>query len=311
MDVPLLSIIVINYNGAEYITNCLESLKTLSYPNKEIILIDNNSKDNSIEIVRTSLPEVKIIKNKKNLGFAKGANLGIKLSRGEYIAILNNDIEVDKDWASGLITHLIYYKDIAACSSKILMLDDRKIICNAGGQMDILGYGYDRGMYEQDNAQYDVISEQIFATGAAMIIKKSLLNEIGYFDEKFFMYHEDVDWGWRAWLFGYRILYIPTLLAYHKFEASSKLYLRRDAKAYYGDRYRIRSLLKNYDYKTLIKIAKKLLNRQLLYIIKKPQSLFNITWNILQLPDTIRERRKIQSRRKRSDADLSYLLVEK
>lgn len=323
-DLPFVSVIVLNYNGKEHLNDCFSSLEALKYPkNKlELIMVDNASSDGSVRFMKETFSGVTIIQNSENLGFAKGNNVAIRRSKGDYIALLNNDTKVHKDWLIELVKAIKSDKEIGACASKILMFYEGRLINSAGGGMTISGLGFDIGLYELDKGQYDTFRYVLFPCAAAALIKRSLLDEIGLFDELFFMYHDDVDLGYRIWLGGHKIVYVPTAIVYHKYGATSDVFLGTLKKLYYGERNALRSILKNYEMQTLLKISPQLFKHYVssIYLIgnfslrgillQTYYTALKIMWNIYIFPDTVKERKKVQRLRVVSDNDLKSLISD-
>lgn len=231
---PFCSVIVLNYFGEKVIRQTIDSLLHLNYPKEryEIIIIDNDSRDASKRVISELSRKNKIIRfylMQKNLGFSKGNNIGIKHAKGEYVALLNNDCIVDKNWLLELTEIAKQDKKIFAVASKIYLQSSKKIQ-NAGILMFQNGYGRDIGSiveygvqsYEMDMGQYDKEKEVYAACGAAVMYRKNVLDQIGYLDEMFFMYYEDVEISERARLHGYKIMYSPKAIVYHYHALSSK-----------------------------------------------------------------------------------------
>jgi hypothetical protein len=320
---PLVSIIVVNYNGYVHLPTCLGSLRKLSYPNYEVILIDNGSTDGSYELAGSNYPEVRRLRLRKNRGFAVANNIAVEHAGGEYVAFLNNDTEVDAEWLSEMVRVAEQDKSVAACASKLLMFNARQVINSAGGGMTRTGLGFDRGLYELDGGKFDRMEDVIFASAGAMLLRKSVFRHLGGFDKKFFMYHEDVDLGWRIWLAGYRVVYVPTAKVYHKYGATSGTTLGIMKKAYLGERYAIRSLLKNAELATIISVMPHLALHSLGSVyhycrrslfLGLSQASFQITkivWNVMNLPSTARERLTTQRMRVKRDKELLPLVSER
>jgi GT2 family glycosyltransferase len=214
---PLISVIIVNYNGLRFLENCLASLKKQTYPANrfEIIVVDNGSADDSIAFIRNNSPEVKIIEARKNLGFAAGNNLGFKHAKGDFFALLNNDTEVPENWLSGLADSMLKSKSIGLVTCKILFHGDRQTINSTGLELLRDGRGSDRGFREKDSGQYNQIEDVFGACGASVLLRKEMLTDIGYFDERLFMYYEDLDLAWRAKLRNWRCVYTPETVVYH------------------------------------------------------------------------------------------------
>jgi len=235
---PICSIIILNYKGEKIIGKTIESLSQLSYPKDrfEIIIVDNNSRDKSGEIIdsfvkRLSTNDFRFmtIYLKDNLGFAGGNNEGIKKAKGEYVVLLNNDCIVDKEWLSELMKVAEKDKKILAVGSKVYLQQTNKIQ-NAGIMMFNDGYGRDVGAvvtghsqdFAEDRGQFDKEKETYAACGVAVLYRRSILNTIGFLDDSFFLYYEDVELSERAHMNGYKIMYAPKAVVYHAHAASSK-----------------------------------------------------------------------------------------
>jgi len=210
------SIIIPNYNGEKYIANCLDSLKNQSFDNlgnSEIIVIDDCSNDDSISIIK-NFRNIKLIENSSNSGFARSVNQGIRASSGEYCLLLNNDVVVDIDFVKNLYQHIHGNPRVFSVSSKMIRYYKRNMLDDAGDFYNILGWAYKRGDGKNRNAYNKPTS--IFSTCAgAGIYRRSILDEIGLFDEAFFAYMEDVDLSYRGLIFGYENHYEPKAFCYH------------------------------------------------------------------------------------------------
>ena len=199
---PAISIIIVNWNGRHLLTDCLGSLRTQTYRDYEAILVDNGSSDGSVEFVRTQFPEVHLIVLPENRGFAGGNNVGIAAATGQYIALLNNDTKADPDWLSSLVNATASGSQVGMWASKILSYDAPTVIDNTGLLLYWDGLARGRGRLEVDSGQFDQQQEVLFPSGCAGLYRKSMLDEIGSFDEEFFAYADDVDLGLRGRLAG-------------------------------------------------------------------------------------------------------------
>ena len=204
---PLVSVIIVNFNGVDFLKNCLSSLFKADYKNFECIIIDNNSSDESVEYIEEHFPQIQIIKLEKNLGFAKPNNIGAKQAKGEFLLFLNNDTIPNSDFISKLIDVMKKDPKIAICQS--LLLKENEMVDSAGDFVDTLGRAYSSKKIPKGNSLI------LSARGASMIIRSQLFSDLGGFDEKFFVSFEDVDLGWRAWIMGYKVQIVPNSIVYH------------------------------------------------------------------------------------------------
>jgi GT2 family glycosyltransferase len=247
---PLVSIVVLNYNGKHHLKTCLDSLLRTKYPNFEIILVDNGSTDGSVEFVQRNYPTVKIVRLSKNIYTAGGYMAGAIVAKGKYVAILNNDIEVDENWLTPLVEVLEKMPWVAAADAKYRNFYDRSRlddVAAAGRWIDYFGNNYTRGVNEIDREQYDKLT---YIMGVLTIFRRDVLLRVGGFDTSYIFGYEDIDIGWRLYLAGYKVLYVPQSIIYHKSGATTRdgPGARRPRPEFYylNKRNRIITLLKNY-----------------------------------------------------------------
>ena len=207
MSAPKVSIIIVNYNGKELLQKCLDSLLNVRYDNFEIILVDNNSTDGTVEFITKNHPSIIIIKLDSNKGFAEPNNIAAKLAKGEYLLFLNNDTIVTPNFISEMVKVMETDKKIAICQSLLLKPDGS--IDSSGDFIDNLGVVYN------SKTKIDEIREVSSAKGASMLVRSDIFKKLNGFDQKFFVTFEDVDLCWRSWILGYRVLIIPTSIVYH------------------------------------------------------------------------------------------------
>jgi len=217
---PKVSVIITNYNGEEFITSCLKSLEEQLYKDFEIIVVDNGSSDNSLNKIReflgtsTNASPVRLIPVEVNLGFAGGNLEGLRHTNNEYIALLNNDTEPDKKWLGNLVAAMEANPAVGICASKMIVYGAQKID-SAGDGFSTNLRAFKRGEEQSVNA-YNT-EEYIFgACAGAALYRRRMLDEIGFFDEDFFLIHEDTDLNFRAQLSGWKVLYIPSAIVHHK-----------------------------------------------------------------------------------------------
>jgi GT2 family glycosyltransferase len=209
------SIVIPNWNGKHFLKDCLDSLVTQTYKELEIIVVDNGSKDGSIEFLQEHYPQVRVPRFDKNTGFSVAVNRGIRESKGEFVALINNDTVVDALWVEELVKGLNGHPEVGSVGCKMLAYDDHTLL-------DGVGDGYRRGGLpgrighrEKDTGLFDQERYILGACGGAAMYRRSLFVDIGLFDEDYFAYLEDVDMGLRAQSAGYKCLYIPTAKIYH------------------------------------------------------------------------------------------------
>jgi hypothetical protein len=222
---PKVSIIILNWNGFDDTKECLESLKKVDYPNYEIMVIDNGSRDGSADKIRKEFPYVKLILNSENLGFAEGNNVGIRealKSDPNYVLLLNNDVIVDRKFLTELVKGAEYDPKIGMASPKIYYYDKPNIIWFAGAQFDrYSGTSPHTGRQKEDRGQYDGTRKCDRLSGACMLIKRAVIEKIGYLNEDYFRAAEDTEYSIRARKSGYEILFIPSSIIWHKVSSAT------------------------------------------------------------------------------------------
>jgi GT2 family glycosyltransferase len=211
----LVSVVIVNWNGMDYLEECLASVQRQTYPRIELVVIDNGSTDGSREWMHTLSPQdCRLIEFPTNTGFAAGVNAGIKSSNGEYVALLNSDAVADPAWLGHLVASLSN-PGFGMAASKILFYENRDVIDKAGHLFFPDGLNRGRGAGEPDHGQYDQPGEIFFPDGCAALYRKAMLDDIGLFDEQFFAYGDDADLGLRARWRGWKCSYSPEARVYH------------------------------------------------------------------------------------------------
>lgn len=207
------TVVIPNYNGEKFLKTCLDSLRTQSYGEFSIIIVDNGSKDNSLKILE-DYHDIQIIKLSENTGFCGAVNIGIKASCTPLIILLNNDVEVHQEFVKEMVKAMETSNKIFSCSAKLIQFNNRNLMDDAGNFYNALGWAFARGK----GKHIDMYNEEceIFAScGGAAIYRASIFKEIGYFDEKHFAYLEDIDIGYRAKINGFHNRYAPKAIVYH------------------------------------------------------------------------------------------------
>jgi len=246
---PLISVVILNWNGREVVERCLQSLEGQTYQPLEIIVVDNASTDDSVKLVREKFLNVKLILNERNLGFGGGNNVGIRASQGKYIMMLNNDTRLDPKCIEELKGSLEKEERYGACASKILLEYEDNLIDAAGIVVCPDGLSIGRGRLEKGD-QYDEETEVFFASDCACLYRREMLEEIGLYDEDFFAYADETDMGWRAQLARWKCIYNPKAVVYHFHSASAGTY--SPFKAYLVERNRIWVAIKSFPMSLLI-----------------------------------------------------------
>ena len=255
---PVVSIIIPHTAGTEILIDCLDSLaRGCGGPEAEIILVDNASSDGSVAEAYERFPNMRVLRLEQNRGYAGGCNRGIEAANGRYVLLLNDDTEVDAACVRELVETAEAEPSIGACQPKIRSLQDRsqfEYSGAAGGLMDVYGYPFSRGRImdhvEDDEGQYDEAAEIFWASGVCMLIRKSVLDEVGAFDETFFAYMEEIDLSWRINLGGFRVVYVPTAIVYHI--GGYSLERTNLKRMYLNHRNSVIMLAKNYSLRSLV-----------------------------------------------------------
>ncbi len=212
---PSVTIVVLNWNASHFLPDCLTALLDLNYSNFQVVVVDNNSSDDSVEMVRRSFPNVKLISSQTNRGFAAGNNLALHQSDTDFVVLVNPDVIVDSDWLHHLILPMRADETIGITGSK-LFYPGRKLIQHAGGYItspQALSGHY--GLREADTGQHDVPRDVDYVIGASLAMRREVIEQIGLMDEEFFLYYEECDYCLRARRAGFRVMYMPEATAVH------------------------------------------------------------------------------------------------
>ena len=312
---PLVSVVVLNYNGKYFIKKCLQTVFATIYPSFEVIFVDNASTDDSVEIVKKNYPSSKIIVNTENLHFTEGNNIGLRVAKGEYVVLLNNDTEVHPRWLNEIVNLMESDPAIGACQCKLLFMDNPNEIDSAGGLVNPLGLCVERGKGEKDIQQYDRIDEIFHGKGAALVLRKKVLSEIGLLDRQFLYNSEDIDLCWRLHLRGYKVYFCPKAEVYHsRSSPTKKKFQQQDVGLFHSAKNVLRMLIKNYSVPNLLKFVPLLVSFEigasLLLLSRRKNHMFfaiiqALLWNLKNLNNTLAERSIVQQKiRKVSDGDV-------
>jgi GT2 family glycosyltransferase len=218
----LVSVIIPNYNGKRFLETCLNALREQTYPasRTEIIMVDDASTDDSVQFVRERYPEVKIVRLSSNSGLAVGCNAGAKAATGELLVMLNNDTEAEPGWLAALVETAKKHPRAGVIASKMLLFDRRTILHNAGDLMGADGIPRNRGVWQEDRGQYDEDTVLFGGCGGGVAYRRAAWQQTGGFDERLFMYLEDVDLAWRLQLLGWEARFAPAARLYHHLSAT-------------------------------------------------------------------------------------------
>jgi GT2 family glycosyltransferase len=257
--VPTVTIIIPHSNGESMLRRCLLSLKKTVYHDYVVLIVDNASTDSSPDILLKEFPSVQIVRSEVNRGYAGGCNYGLKNTQSPYVVFLNNDAEVSPNWLTSLVEIMEKEPDIAAVQPKILSVEQPSWFDYsgaAGGEIDIFGYPFARGrlfhLQEKDTGQYDAVSDIFWATGAALMVRRSCMDRVGRFEEAFFAHMEEIDLCWRFHLAGFRVCVDPSAVVYH--QTGGTLGQQRMMKMVLNHRNNLLMLLRNYSWPFLILI---------------------------------------------------------
>jgi len=244
---PLVSVVIPNWNGKEYLRDCIASLREQTHNNLEIIVVDNASTDDSVEYLRKNFPETKVIKHSKNFGFGAANNTGIRVAQGKYIMMLNNDTRLEPKCVEELRKSIDKDEKFGACASKILLEHEGNLVDVAGIVVCLDGLSIGRGRLESSD-KFNNEEEVFFASDCACLYRKEMLEDIGLtneiYDEDFFAYADETDMGWRAQLAGWKCIYNPKAVVHHLHSASSSNY--SSFKAFLVERNRIWVAVKSF-----------------------------------------------------------------
>lgn len=318
----MVTIIIVNWNGFSNLKECLESLRKITYRDIELVIVDNGSTDNSVDYIKKQkavFRKLVLVENDKNLGFAQGNNLGYLPSKGDLLLFLNNDTLVEKDFLEPLIKKITSDPKIGAVQPKILAYPQRNIIDSVGSYLLPTGFLYHLGHKKLDQPRYNFGSEIFTMKGACMLFKRKVLEKVGLFDRDYFAYFEETDLCQRAWLAGYKILYVPESKIYHKGGETAKS-LNPSFIQFHSFKNRIFTYLKNFESSYLLKIAIphlifcELISTLYLLTLKFSLGLAiqkAIFWNILHFKKILQEREKIAKIRKVSDSDFIPKIIRR
>lgn len=324
---PSVSILIANFNGREHLEKGLPSLLTQTYPadRVEIIVVDNGSTDESIAFLQQEYPEIRIIRNAQNEGFARANNQGAAIASGEYLALINNDMVAKADWLEQLMATRLHSG--AECIAGIILNRDGTKIDFVDAGMTPFGFASQLHYEEpvENLKQYAREKELFFACGGSMMISRAIFLNLGGFDEDFFCYYEDADMGFRLWVTGHRVVLAPGAITYHSHNGTSQALSPSERRILVG-RNRLFLVLKNFDetryWKYLVGLMLKMfidicceLRIYLMQPTENAEAMNEIhmrteAWLgfVRKLPVMRLKRQQIQAARKRSDQEVMRLM---
>ncbi|GAA2020652.1 glycosyltransferase [Nakamurella flavida] len=250
----LVSVVLVNFRGADDTITAIRTLRQIDWPAEklEIVVVENHSGDDSAARIAAADPDVELVESGENLGFAGGCNLGVRRSRGEFVAFLNNDARPDDQWIRAAVATFDEDPAIGAVASKVLDWEGENIDF-VDGSVTWFGMGYKPHCESPDDERFSQPKDVLFGTGAAMFVRADLFEHIEGFDERYFMFYEDVDLGWRINLLGWKVRYQPRSLAFHKHHASMKSF-GQFKENYLLERNALFTMYKNLDDASLAKL---------------------------------------------------------
>ncbi len=296
-----MSIVIPNYNGEKYLSGCLKSIDKQTQKIFETIVVDNGSSDTSIDII-SNFSKVKLIRNKKNLGFSKAVNIGIKEAKGDLIALLNNDTELDNSWAEKIVEAAQAYPKAGFFASKMLDYYHHDIIDSAGDGLSWSGRAFNIGRGKKNTSEFFKKKFVFGACGGSAVYRKEIFEKVGYFDEDFFMYLEDVDFSFRAQSQGFKCLFVPEAKVFHLGAATSGG--KKSAFAFkYINKNRWHLIYKNYPLRMLLLHMPAIMFSEILFFVAAIRHFFlkEYCWAVinafLEHKKMIKKRKTIQKSR--------------
>jgi len=310
------SVIVPNWNGAQHLPTCLDGLRRQTLADVEVIVVDNGSTDGSLELLERHYTEARVLALGKNRGFAGACNVGMRAARGGFVVLLNNDTEAAVDWLEEVVAAFDRHPEAGMIASKMLLFDRRDVLHTAGDFYRVDGLPGNRGVWEKDEGQYDVEEYVFGACGGSAAYRRTLLEEVGLLDETFFYSCEDVDLAWRAQLAGWRCVYAPQAVVYHKLSATGG----GATASFYDGRNSIYLLVKDYPADLWRRYWRLVLRRQLAVAAKalrawrgraaRARLRGQVSGLLTGLPRMLPERRRVQRSRVVDRAYLDRVLTD-
>ena len=309
------SVVIPNWNGLRFLKTCLDALRAQTFDDVEVILVDNASSDGSQGFVKSEYPDIHLIELESNLGFTGACNIGMEAATGAYIALLNNDTEVQTDWAAQVVKAFLDHPDAGIVASKMLLFDQQDHFHTAGDFFTIDGRAGNRGAWERDVGQYDGGEYVFSACGGSAAYRQSMLWETGMLDDDFFFLLEDVDLAWRAQLAGFKVWYEPRAIVFHHLSATGG----GVTASYHDGRNGIWLILKNMPASLLRKYARRILARQFKLMWGSARAwrgreararLRGMIAGALTINGALSKRKRIQAQKRVSDEYIDSILTQ-
>lgn len=309
------SVVIPNWNGKRFLAACLNSLRYQTVDDIEVILVDNASADGSQDYIRAEYPEVRLIELEANRGFTGACNIGMDAATGAYIALLNNDTEVERNWAAQVAKAFAEHPQAGIVASKMLLFDQRDRFHTAGDFVATDGRAGNRGAWERDRGQYDKGEYVFSACGGSAVYRRSMLSDIGTLDDDFFFLLEDVDLAWRAQLAGYKVWYEPSAVVYHYLSATGG----GVTASYHDGRNGIWLIVKNTPAGLARKYARQIMARQFVLLRDSLKSwrgqeararLRGMAAGLLTIGGALAKRKRIQASKRVSDDYIDSMLTQ-
>ena len=247
---PLVSIIILNYNAGNLLLNCVDSVFKSTYPNFEVLVVDNISTDNSHVVCKKKFEKIHLIENKENLGYCEGNNVGIRNANGEFVVILNPDTIVEPNWLNHLMSAYNEFGE-GLYQPKFFSLNEKHVLQSTGNMLHIFGFGFAKDKGKIGDEKMESVEKINYASGTCLFTSKIVLDKIGLLDPFLFLYHDDLDLGWRAAHIGINSFYVPKSIIYHAESYSIKW---SSKKFYWLERNRKYCLLTHYSKETYAKM---------------------------------------------------------
>lgn len=315
---PLVSVIIVNWNGRKWLPACLRSLVAQTHRPIEIILVDNGSTDDSVAFVKKRFRRVKVIEQRGNIGFAGGSNAGLKRARGEFVLLVNSDTRAERTLVAGLLEAFAIIPNLGSVQPKIVRMRDpeRLDVCGSYWTDSSLLYHYGYGA-KQSLIKYNRPCPFFSNKGAAMLVRRDVIDQLGLFDPDFWCYYEETDFCHRLWLSGYECWYWPKVKIHHYHLGGTVLTVDNAYVQYHNFKNKLCSFLKTFQGRSLVGILPTfLVITVMLSIVWTLQGKFRhavalyraLWWNCRQLSETLRKRGAVQRHRTRTDRDIAKVV---